>query len=104
MNEKSTASVVVKPYDKDGNAATPNSMTYRIDCLTSGNSVKTETILTPATSVTITITPTENAMQVATNDYEIKEVTVTSEFNPTPGVDTLIETHKYRVQNLNAVT
>ena len=101
VNEKSTSYITVEPFDKDGVAATPSTLVYQIDCITTSVNIKAETALTPGDSVEITIPPSENAIVDQANPYETREVTVTAGY----GVDDqVIEVLQYRLMNLSAIT
>ena len=77
VNERSTALVDVAFWDEDGVAATPSAASYRIDNASSGTAVLASTALTGlAPTMTIEITPTQNAMGTATNPVEERVVTV----------------------------
>ena len=101
VNENSTSYVTVVPKDKDGVAATPATLKYQIDCVTTGTNMKAETALTPGTSVEITITPTENAINDQNNSHEERVVTVTAGYGAS---DQVIEEFDYLVINLYAAT
>ena len=101
VNENSTSYVTVVPKDKDGVAATPATLVYQIDCVTTGTNMKAETALTPGTSVEITITPTENAINDQNNSHEERVVTVTAGYGAS---DQVIEEFDYLVMNLYAAT
>jgi len=101
VNEKSTSYVTVEPKDKNGVAATPTTLVYQIDCVTTSTAITAETSLTPGTSVEITITPTENAMIDQANAFEEREVTVTAGYGAN---DQIIEVFCYRLLNLSAIT
>lgn len=75
QNEKS--SFVATAYFRDGNASsTPSSARYRIDCLTTGKEIEDWTSLSPASSIDITVTSTDNAIQSDINDVERKQIIV----------------------------
>ena len=101
VNEKSTSYVTVSPKNKDGDSETPSTLVYQIDCITTGTPMLAETSLTPGTSVEITITPTQNAINDQSNSNEGRKVTVTAGYGAN---DQVIEVFNYRVKNLYAVT
>ena len=57
-------------------AATPTTLKYRIDCLTTGNEIADWTSVTAASSASISVTGTHNAIQSDANDREVKQMTV----------------------------
>lgn len=101
VNEATTAYLTVTFLDKDGAQAAPSSVSYRIDCLTTGAAVRASTPVTPAASqVEITLDATDNAMQSTGNLTERRRVTVTASY----GVgDQVQEQYDYLVKNLSEV-
>jgi hypothetical protein len=78
-------------------ATTPTSIKYRIDCLTSGTELADWTTVSAASSVSISITATHNAIQNDGNGHEIKQLTVASDY----GLSTQhVEAVSWRVENL----
>lgn len=59
-----------------GVAATPTNVKYRIDCLTTGAEIADWTSVSAASSVSISITATHNAIQNDSNQREVKQLTV----------------------------
>lgn len=57
-------------------AATPTSLKYRLDCLTSGNEILDWATLAAASSASIAITGAQNAIQLGSNPTERKQLTV----------------------------
>lgn len=101
VNEKSTAWLTVNSFDKDGVAEAPSTMTYRIDDVDSGTEILADTALTPATSVTIQLTPADNTLVDAARKQERHRVTVHTEF----GVDDEHNEHfTYTVRNLEGIS
>jgi len=101
QNERSTKYVSAAFFDKDGVAAVPSTVAYRIDCATTGTAVLASTSVTPAASVEVEITPAQNAIIVAANARETKIVTFTATY--TGGGEIRAE-YKYLVRNLFGVT
>ena len=60
-------------------ASVPSAAKYRIDCLTTKKTLQDWTTLTPASSISISITATHNAIQDLSNDFERRQLTVASE-------------------------
>lgn len=80
-----------------GAAATPTTIHYRIDCLTTGTELVDETSVSAASNFTISVTGTHNAIQNDGNDYEVKQLTVTTDV----GLSTQHrESVQWRVTNL----
>lgn len=101
VNEKSTSYLTVSFLDKDGAAATPASVSYRIDCLTTGAAIRGDTSASAASAVTITLTPDDNTLQAQTNASERRRVTVTGTYGAS---DAVREQFDYEVLNLGVVT
>lgn len=57
-------------------AATPSTIHYRIDCLTTGTEIADWTTVSAASNFTIAVTATHNAIQSDGNRYERKQLTV----------------------------
>ena len=57
-------------------AEAPTTAKYRVDCITTGKVLTDWTTLTPASSMAISITATENAIQDQANRFEKKQLTV----------------------------
>jgi hypothetical protein len=57
-------------------ATAPTTIHYRIDCLTTGTEIADDTSVTAASSATIAITATHNAIQSDGNTKERKQLTV----------------------------
>jgi hypothetical protein len=100
VNEDSTAYLTVTFLDKDGTAAVPSSASYRIDCLTNASEVKDDTVLTPASSIEITLSAADNAIITQTNAIERRLVTVFATYGASDGVK---DEYEYNVQNMRKV-
>jgi len=100
--EKSTHYLTVDFFDKTGAAATPSAVTYRVDCLTTGQNVLTDTSVSAADSVEITLSPTVNAMQGANNLREQRRVTVIAQYGGAG--DQAVGTFDYSVRNVGGIT
>lgn len=85
----------VRALDSNLATATPSSARYRIDNLTTGETVKNWTSLTPATSMDILISATDNALQSC---YERERRQVLIEASDSDGPVRVI--HEYDVINL----
>jgi hypothetical protein len=60
-------------------AATPTTISWRIDCLTTGRQIEDDTTVSPASSFTIAVTGTHNAIRNDSNEQETKQLTVTTD-------------------------
>ena len=99
--ESTAAKFPFSCYDEDRAEDTPGTLHYKIDCLTTGASVKASTEISPATqSGEIDITPTDNALQSQDNDAELKLLTLTAD----QGTDAqFIKQYRYEVLNAASV-
>jgi hypothetical protein len=100
INEQSTSYLTVQFTDKTGVPASPITLTYRIDCISSGTAVVPETALTPGTSVEITITAAQNVIVDTTNAKELKRVTLVAGFT---NDEQHCEDYDYYVRNLSQI-
>jgi hypothetical protein len=78
-------------------ADTPASVRYRIDCLTTRTTVKDWTTVSPASSVTVTVTGAENEIIDDANTYEWRQLTVEAD---TGLSDQYRGSRQWRVENL----
>lgn len=74
-------------------ADAPDAARYRVDCLTTRRTLLDWTALSPASSVSISIPTSFNAIQSGANRYEIKQLTVEA-------TDECVESIEWRVENL----
>ena len=101
VQEGSSKLLEVSFADKDGNPAAPTSISYNVYCTTTSTEHRGNTAITPATSITITLTgDIDNTINNQDNRYEIRRVTLI-------GVDSLGNALNrdffYRVINLGAI-
>lgn len=95
------SSFVATAYFRDSEASTvPTTAQYRVDCLTTGKEITDWTTLTPAASISITITPTHNAIQSQSNTRERKQLTVESNTDLTTQVR---QTTYWDVENIRGI-
>lgn len=80
VNQGTTASRVVELLDQNGAPGVPTALSYRIDCVTSGQVVRALTPLTPAATVEITLTPADTAIVNPRNNQETKRLTVVAQY------------------------
>lgn len=101
IKEGSTGYLTVEFKNKDGDLEAPVSATYRIDCLTNGSEVRTDTAISPiASSVEITLTPDDTAIISASNNLEKRLVTVKAIYGADDGLN---DNYRYDVINLAKV-
>ena len=100
VNERGTIYVTIKFYDLQDEPFEPASVDYRIDCLTSGEEIRAWTTVTPAESVSIPITGSDNRIVASCHSREIRQLVVRY-------ADSLGNAQKsqaqYRVDNLQGV-
>jgi hypothetical protein len=101
INEGTSARVSVEWTDFDGAPATPTSVTYRIDCLTTGQAVRASTPATPAATTVIDLTSDDNAIRDQANASERRIVTVVATYGSAADRCTL--QYVYTVTNLQYV-
>jgi len=80
VTEGSSANIVVDFLDANGVAAVPSAVTYRIDCVTTGQIVRADTALTPAASITVAVVPADTQILSSANSVEEKRLTVKATF------------------------
>ncbi|NOZ53811.1 MAG: hypothetical protein GXP08_11880 [Gammaproteobacteria bacterium] len=77
VNENSTRYLDIIFKDENDVLAAPNSVVYRIDCVTTGTSVKSDTTVnTPGDTMRINLNKTETAIVADTNKQELKRVSI----------------------------
>lgn len=80
-----------------GAAATPTTIHYRIDCLTTETELADWTSVSAASNFTISVTGTHNAIRSDCNEYEWKQVTVMTDQDLSTQHREAVQ---YRVDNL----
>jgi hypothetical protein len=101
INENSKHSVTVKFRDEDGRPYVPDTIHYRIDCETTKQAVLGVTEFTPAgSSVTISVTPTQNSILKDGNKRELKTLTVYADYDTDDQVTEIVQ---WYVRNLRGV-
>lgn len=100
VKERSRSDITVAFTDPAGAPAVPTTVTYSTKCRSTGTAIKTNTSVTPAASVTITLDATDNTIQNAANPHEFKVLTVKSTY----GIgDECNDEYVYKVLNLSNV-
>lgn len=102
INERTSAWLTVAFKDKAGALAVPTSVSYRIDCLTTGIVMKADTSVAAASSVEIALSATVNAINTQTNVREQRRVTVTAQYGD--NTDQIVAEFDYFVRNLQLVS
>lgn len=94
---------VVTAYFRDratAAASTPTNVRYRLENLTTGEMIVDWTAASAASSVDITITPTQNALRDQCHREETMELSVAADY----GLSTqYIESTTYTIENVRAV-
>ena len=81
-------------------ASTPTSIRYRIDCLKTRTKIKDWTSVSAASSVTITITASDNQIQDDSNRFERKQIIVQAD----NGLSTQVNGKAiYKIENLTGI-
>lgn len=82
VNEDTTSYLTIQFFDKTGAAATPASISYRVDCLTNGREVRAWTSFpgTPASSIELTLTPGDNAILSPQNGSERRVIQIVASY------------------------
>lgn len=80
---------------------TPTNVQYRLDCLTTGQSILDWTSVTPGETVSITVTPTQNAIVSDCNAHERKQLTVAADYGLTTQ---FVESIDWEITNLQGLS
>lgn len=101
LSEGDSLPLTLSFADVDWVGGAPTTVSYRLDCATTGRTVTDWTALTPGTSVSLTVSATENAILDDGNRRERKVLAIKA-------IDSSgnqhIETYKYWVRNLQGIT
>lgn len=76
INEGSSKKLKLDLFDEAGAAAVPATLTYRVDCLTTGTAIRASTALPLAASQNINLTPDDTKIVDDANRSERRRVTV----------------------------
>ena len=91
----STGTLTVALHDPAGEPIAPDSLSYRIDCLSTGEAVRGDTpIGVPAASNAIAIEASDTALRDPANVEEMRKVTVTANF---AGGEILLSAYLFKV-------
>ena len=100
VNELSGATFTIRPTDETGTAVIPSNARYRLDDKTSLGALIAWTTLTPATTMTVSIPATSNAIIDASVAEEFKVFTVETDYGTSVAH---VEELEYSVKNLQFV-
>jgi hypothetical protein len=101
FNERSTVTVTIAFFDKDGSPVTPDAATYRVDDESSRtNTVPVTAINSLDESVDVKITSDQNYIVKRRKSEEIRTLTVEFDYNDT---DHGTAQYKYKLVNLYGV-
>jgi len=101
VSEKSRLPIVVDFLDYAWVAVTPETLRYRLDCLTTDSTILDWTSITPDQTVSIAVTPTQNSIINTRNLTERKSLVVEAEH----GTDNAYTAnYDWFVKNLRGVT
>ena len=105
--EKSTFAIVSAFTDEDGDAVTPDSITWTL-CDDSGtviNNLEDQAVSSPAASVTIVLSGDDLQVLDETNDFEIRHLEISAVFDSDLGDDLpLKDRAEFKVINLKSIT
>ncbi len=74
--ERSSFTCAIALRNEANEVVTPDSMRYRIDCLTTGRTIRDWTDVTPSAEMSITVEPADNAIQSDRNAREQRQLTL----------------------------
>lgn len=101
INERSSAWVTIGFTDRAGAPVGPDSVTYRIDCMTTGTAILGDTTVSaPGASFEVELTPDFNRIIDPTNLREMRRLTVVASYG---GSDEATEQYDWWVVNLTFV-
>lgn len=88
LNEGSRCFIKAKFFDRNGNAQIPNSVSYRVDCETTGTLIQDWIAVTPDVQVEVQIDATLNKIISPRNPIERRVVTFMANADPPEGAFT----------------
>ncbi len=101
INEKSPATIIARPIDRNGVVFLPTTARYRMDALKTRTAVIGWTSLTAAKEMLITIPSGSNLIENTNSKREKKVVTVETDFGTSTAQTEQIE---YWVRNLSFIS
>lgn len=99
INERTTRYLTATFFDKAKVLSQPSSVSYRVDCLTTGLSVRAWTVVTPGTSVEIVLDAGDNSLRVPSNARELRRVTVVATYGA-GNADQVVVENDYEVRKV----
>ena len=99
VNEGSTAYMRMSFYDKNGDLATPNTITYTLFDLSTKQVInnRSDSTISPDTTIEIELTPNDNVMINSLNIQETACVLITATYDSGKVMKELISYHKYNL-------
>ena len=94
MFEQTTAYLDVELRNKFGTPEDPESVSYRVDCMSTGRNVRSDTSIPAASKLVITLNTNDNSMVYGSHNEEVHRVTITAVYGPG---DKLVSQFDYRV-------
>lgn len=101
INEGSSGTLTIEFLDEAGLPAAPASISYRIDCVTTGAAIRADTTIAPASTINLALAPADTRIVAAANRVERRRVTLVASFG---AGDQLTQDYEYSVRNLNYYT
>lgn len=100
VSEGSTCYVTCVPKDKTGVAQAPVSATWSVHDQRSDQEIQPDTVLTPGTSMEITLTPAINTLLNRSYEFEVRVVTVQVIYGATDAATGVYEYQVDRAEHL----
>ena len=97
INENSSHTLIFNFRDESDAALVPDTVTYRIDCLTTGEEIQADADISPASDIELRIDGSKAIINDETNRYERRRVFVTATY----GTDEMTGAAYYSISNLN---
>lgn len=100
VSEGSTCYVTVVPKDKSGVAQAPVSATWSVHDKRTDEEIQPDTVLSPGTSMEITLTPAINTLRDRNYEFEVRVVTVKVTYGASDAVTGVYEYQVDRAEHL----
>jgi hypothetical protein len=101
INEQSSAYYTVSFLDKDGLPAEPASVVYSVRCVPDDSEIRTNTAVTPSSTILIHLDSSDTAIQDSTRDTEVHLLTVIGTYGAN---DKVTAEREFMVANLAGVS
>ena len=98
INAASSGTLTIEFLDEAGALAVPSSISYRIDCVTSGAVIRNDSSIAPASTIDLALTPDDTRIVTPSDRMERRRVTLVVTFGPD---DQITDDYEYTVRNLN---